>query len=77
MVINNIKCKKGVLNEKKWVKAYKIVPPKKAKILQPCRKNEKNRDKKIPTHVERNMLFWGKDFGKVNFGHFFCPFLKT
>ena len=77
MVINNIKCKKGVLNEKKWVKAFKIVPPKKAKILQPCRKNEKNRDKKFPTHVERNMLFWGKYFGKVNFGHFFCPFLKT
>ena len=77
MVINNIKCKKGVLNEKKWVKAYKIVPPKKAKILQPCRKFGKIVPKNFPTPVARNMLIWGKYFGKVNFGHFFCPFLKT
>jgi hypothetical protein len=32
---------------------------------------------KIPTPVDENMLFWGKFFGKVIFGHFFCPFLKT
>ena len=66
-----------MLNEKNMINAYKIVPPKKTKILQPCRKNEKIGPEKKPTHVERNMLFWGKFFGKLNFGHFFCPFLKT
>jgi hypothetical protein len=43
MAINNIKYKKKLLNEKNMINAYKIIPPKKAKILQPCRKNGKNR----------------------------------
>ena len=77
MAINNIKYKKKLLNEKNMINAYKIIPPKKAKILQPCRKFVEIAPKNFPTRVERNMLFWGKFFGKVNFGHFFCPFLKT
>jgi len=46
-------------------------------FLQPWREDGKFIPEKIPTRVDENMLFWGKFFGKVNFGHFFCPFLKT
>ena len=59
------------------INAYKFVPPKRQKYYNRVGKTKKSGKKKIPARVERNMLFWGKYFGKVNFGHFFCPFLKT
>jgi hypothetical protein len=32
---------------------------------------------KIPTPVDENMLFWGKFFGKVIFGHFFLSIFEN